>query len=87
MTRERAFFLPSRIKRDGHSPFRGARPIALSFRFCGRRLLEQFLEQFLEQAAQAEEGICFLLFCAPTEPVYTLQEAQRPSAEVAVITA
>ena len=26
-------------------------------------------------------------FCAPTEPVYTLQESLRPSAEVAVITA
>ena len=48
---------------------------------------EQFLEQFLEQAAQAEEGICFLLFLCTDGAGVHFAGSAAASAEVAVITA
>ena len=51
MTREGAFFLSSRIKRDGHSPFRGARPIALSSGFAAGGYSNNFWNSFCLAAA------------------------------------
>ena len=48
---------------------------------------DAFWNSFWNRPPRPKKESAFFFFCAPTEPVYTLQEAQRPSAEVAVITA